>query len=158
MEDQLEKNFKERLRPETLQELMVLDDEIKSKTQPKEINKLAKKRIALVSPAYHWNPITEWEIPDISFDFPSFLATKNALWALIRENRIPEILKQIAIPVTAFHGAGDIIPCDGTLRFLQDNLRYAKVAKIEEAGHFVWLEPEVKDGFVELLHQELAKG
>ena len=156
LESILERNFKKKLQTKTHQELELLDSHIKDASSPAEMNRLAQKRLALISPAYHWNPITEWNIPAVSFDFHGFLQSKISLWEMINQTSIPRILQRISVPVTAFHGVEDIIPCDETLRFLQQYIQHITTIRIEKAGHFLWLEPEVGETFINMLHKVIA--
>ena len=67
-------------------------------------------------------------------------------------------LGRISIPVTAFHGVGDVIPCDETLAFLTGAITQLRAVRIERAGHFPWLEPQARAAFLEELQGAISEG
>jgi pimeloyl-ACP methyl ester carboxylesterase len=155
-----------RLSQETQDELAQVDGQIRNvlermESDPEQnarLTPLTRRRLALVDPAYHWNPETSQHVPDCSFDFPSFLSSKTALWSLIEEGEISRLLGQIQVPVTAFHGIEDVIPCEAILSFLEQHVPQFQAHRIARAGHFLWLEPQARSSVLERLRAVLEQG
>jgi proline iminopeptidase len=145
-------SMEDRLCDDTRSDIDDLDAQIRDALEGAEqepsqrmlLNALAQQRLERVDPAYHWNPATSDSVPACSFDFPSFLSSKESLWMLIHNGEIPGLLQQIHAPVTALHGVEDVIPCEETLAFLLEHIPHLRAHRVPKAGHFLWLEPQVR--------------
>ena len=162
-EDILAASMAHRLGEETMAKLDILDQQLRNAlvqldndpSHTEALNRLAEQRLKLVDPAYHWDPATSSRIPNCSFDFPSFLSSKASLWKRIQAGEIPSLLRQIQAPVSALHGAEDVIPCEATLEFLQLHIPRLQVHRFQKAGHFLWLEPHARRGVLAQLQAVL---
>ncbi|PVZ71602.1 alpha/beta fold hydrolase [Pelagibaculum spongiae] len=141
----------------TKEKLALIGKELTKELTVENRNSLMQQRLALTSPFYHLNPKTEELIPATKWNFTTFLESINSIWDIIDAGEIPGILKAIKIPVIAFHGDSDPIPCKETFAFLRKNIDDIETHEIEQSGHFPWLEPTSRDDFLKALKLKLEK-
>jgi pimeloyl-ACP methyl ester carboxylesterase len=75
--------------------------------------------------------------------------------AKCRSDQLLEIGKAINCPVVAIHGDYDPHPIEGTRKPLQSVLQDFRVVVLAKCVHYPWIEQYARDGFFELLRQEL---
>ena len=120
-----------------------------------EVNEVMELRLSLTSPFYHLDSKVEELLPELKWNFKTFRQSIDSLWDLIDSGNIPSILKRIKVPVIAYQGDSDPFPYKETFEFLSENILNIKTYKIENSGHFPWLEPTSRYQFLSLLRDEL---
>ena len=136
-------------------ELAEIEKRLKDAQTIDEKNNIMQARLALTSPFYHLDQQTEKSVPESKWNFHTFLESIDSIWDVIDSGNIQSLLKQIKDPVIAFHGDYDPIPANETFEFLKENVVGVKTIKVENSGHFPWLEKTSKDNFLIQLKKEL---
>ena len=158
IERRLQQNIESRLNAKERASLSNIDKKIHQRVQEgrdQDICELFDQRSKIIQGTYVVNPKSQKLIPEVSFSISGFQQSKEALWTLIENQRIPTILSRIKSPVYAIHGQEDVIPCHHTLLFLSKHIPKLYSYTIPDTGHFSWIEPQSKQRFQEIIQEIL---
>ena len=160
IEQRLQHNINTRLSETERKLLHEIDAKIHRCVQEgrdKDIVKLFQQKSKIIQRTYVVHPNSSTLIPDVSFSIDGFQQSKQALWNLIENKKIPTILNGIKSPVYAIHGQEDVIPCHQTLLFLSKYISHFSSYILPNTGHFPWLEPQSKPQFTEVIQKILQR-
>ncbi len=116
---------------------------------------LRQERLNLLTPLYNFDPKSVEHLSETKWNYETFKISVDALWELIDNRKISEILASISLPVVAFHGENDPIPLEPTFEFLRNNVKQCTFEQFKNAGHFIWVEPQAKNIFLEKLRNAI---
>ncbi len=153
--DQHAKSLNGRYTEDVKKSLIDINQRLDTSTSDAQTNKIMQERLALASPFYHLDPKTEKAVPHSDWNFQSFLKSIDSIWDVIDAGTIPRLLEQIEDEIIVFHGDYDPIPMKQTFAFLSKNIKSIKTIKVNQSGHFPWLEQSSKDSFLTALFETL---
>jgi pimeloyl-ACP methyl ester carboxylesterase len=109
---------------------------------------------ALIFKADSFDPITsDLEVIENQYDMI------KSIWPEVEELRasgdLVNLGQAIKCPVVAIHGDYDPHPPDGVQRPLSRVLKDFRFIMLKDCGHYPWLERKARDGFYEILKNEL---
>ena len=109
---------------------------------------------ALIFKADSFDPITnDLEVIENQYDMI------KAVWPEVEDLRadgdLVKLGQAIKCPVVAIHGDYDPHPPDGVQRPLSRVLKDFRFIMLKDCGHYPWLERKARDGFYEILKNEL---
>jgi pimeloyl-ACP methyl ester carboxylesterase len=114
---------------------------------------LFEQLAAIFTKTDSYDPKVDLEIIETQYDLHISVWQEAA--AMRRSGQLLEMGKVIACPVVAIHGDYDPHPIEGIRKPLQSVLQDFRVFVLEKCGHYPWIEQHAREGFFEILRQEL---
>lgn len=147
--DSFSEEIQNRLNPQEKERLSRLQKDYDLSVTLEEKRRIKDETLEVITPVYNYDRESVKQLSRAYWDYDSFRVSIASLWKLIDAGKIPDLLKQIQVPVVSFHGEFDPIPYEPTYDFLRKNLKNFSHKSYPKAGHFIWVEPAVRDRFLD---------